>query len=97
MTETLENARCAPPEFGDVRQFLIERDSFGKGLSFLPVVVWVTSETKNATDSECDPCEVVYRLTLESLNYLAVLAGKPPRTSNANYSCVCACMGRLIE
>jgi len=93
-----ENVRVAPPEFGDVSQFVIERIHPGFGDHpagrLLPLVVWVRGRVV-VNPRYCD-CGRVFELTQPSLNWLQSLAGLPA-TERTDEAQVCSCEGRLIE
>lgn len=93
VTET-ENVRCAPPEFGDVRQFLMDRLHPRDRATLLdqPIVLWVHGEPAEGEGYYCK-CEIVYSITELSKAWARSEINK--RATGSRF--VCACMGRLIE
>ena len=102
MTETTENVRVAPPEFGEgIAQFFVPKRDASPVAELLPVVFWVyvIPEANNAEQLHRLPdciCERVFRLTEQSFHWWRELTGY--RLPSGKFPAICECSGgRLIE
>lgn len=95
-----EPKHIAPLEFGEVRQFLIERSALGVRL-LEPIAIWVDREPTPRREYFCTSgCQIVYGVTPESENYLErfcpTRAKRAGRTLAQARFYICPCMGRFV-
>lgn len=102
--DRLTAKHVAPPEFGDVRQFLIERRPDGSPIPQESVLLWVHREPEARTNwtGKCG-CQWIYRVTEDSRTWVKHatfprVKEKPSVTNCLDSAAfVCTCMGRFIE
>lgn len=98
----------APPEFGDVAQFVVEKSPEGNILPFMPFIIWVerTAITTENSLFNCQNCKLTYAITPASESFIDTVVNPSMAMDRLAFKkkigytgpfYVCSCIGRFVE